>query len=154
MGQCLLYRAEIVTFNLIYSLLNCAFFWSMFICNRCYKHKLQTRIINNFLDTILRATSPCSPFHPQPPIRQEPLFIGLLMSYCGPENKSSSVLRCISVIGGNWGTVGCSQVPPKVLLGHPFLEERNIPLGLWVRNTLCKHKQTCGMLCHRQIDRW
>ena len=126
MGQWLLYRAGVITFNLIYSLLTCAFFWRVFIYYRCYKHELQTRIINNALNGILQAPPSRPSFYSQPPVWQAPLFTGLWMSV-GLKNKSFSVLRYISVwrqplIWRELKDTGMSSCFPKVLLSGRFLE--------------------------------
>lgn len=131
MGQWLLFRAGVVTFNLIYSLLSCAFFSSVFIYYRCYKHKLQTRIINNSLNGILWALHPHSSFYSQPPMWQASLFTGLWM-FTGPritglKNKSCSVLRWISVwrqpfIWRELSETGMSSWPPNVLLSCSLFE--------------------------------
>lgn len=126
MGQWLLFRAGVVTFNLIYSLLSCAFFWSVFIYYRCYEHKLQTRIINNSLNGILWASHPHSSFYSQPPMWQALLFTGLWMSV-GLKNKSFSVLRWISVwrqplIWRQLSETGMSSWPPNMLLHCSLFE--------------------------------
>lgn len=134
MGQCLLYRAGVVTFNLIYSLLSCAFFWSVFIYYRCYKHKLQTRIINNSLNGILWATPSRPSFYSQHSMCQTPLLTCLWMSV-RLKNKSLSVLGHTAV--SRWqltwrelrdtGMSSCS--PKKCLSAIHFLKEHPVSLS-------------------------
>lgn len=126
MGQCLSYRAGVVTFNLIYSLLSCAFFWSVFIYYRCYKHKRQTRIINNSLNGILWATPPRPSLYSQHPMWQTPLLISLWMSV-GLRHKFFSVRAYIAVgrqqlMWRELRDTGMSSYSPKVFLSHPLLE--------------------------------
>lgn len=52
MGQCLLYRSGIVTFNLIHSSLSSGFVLSVFIYCQCCKHKIYNKIINNALNSL------------------------------------------------------------------------------------------------------
>lgn len=125
MGQCLLYRAGVVTLNLFYSLLSCAFFWSMFIYYRCYKHKLHTRIINNSLNGILWATSPHPSFYSQHSMWQTLLLTGLWMSV-GLKNESFSVPGYTAIsrqlMWRELRDTGMSSFSPSVFLSHPLLE--------------------------------
>lgn len=148
MGQWLLYRTGVVTFNLIYSLLSCAFFWSVFIYYRRYKHKLQTRIINNSPNGIFVSTTSLPVFslptsHMRGTIVYRPANVWRL------KNKSYSVLRHqdSNLNGVNWGPWDVLLFPKSILQWS--VPWRDIALVLCIRNILCKYQETSWeiMLC-------